>query len=43
MEYKQGLVEWDVYRIQRNITTSIDKKSQPTYFSERCEGGAKNQ
>ena len=40
---KKGLVEWDVYRIQRNITTSIYKKSQATYFSERCEGGAKNQ
>ena len=42
-KYKKGLVEWDVYRIQRNITTSIYKKSQATYFSERCEGGAKNQ
>ena len=40
---QKGLVEWDVYRIQRNITTSIYKKSQATYFSERCEGGAKNQ
>ena len=42
-KYKKGLVEWDVYRMQRNITTSICKKSQATYFSERCEGGAKNQ
>ena len=42
-KYKKGLVEWDVYRMQRNITTSIYKKSQATYFSERCEGGAKNQ
>ena len=41
-KYKKGPVEWDVYRIQRNITTSIYKKSQATYFSERCEGGAKN-
>ena len=29
--------------MQPNITTSIYKKSQATYFSERCEGGAKNQ
>ena len=42
-KYKKGLVEWDVYRIQRNITTSIYKKSQATYFSKRCDGGAKNQ
>ena len=42
-KYKMGLVEWDVYRIQQNITISIDKKSQATYFSELCEGGAKNQ
>ena len=41
-KYKKGLVEWDVYRMQRNITTSIYKKSQATYFSERCDGGAKN-
>ena len=41
-KYKKGLLEWDVYRIQWNITTSIYKKSQATYFSERCEGGAKN-
>ena len=40
-KYKKGLVEWDVYRMQRNITTSIYKKSQATYFSERCDGGAK--
>ena len=42
-KYKKGLVEWDVYMIQRNISTSIYKKYQATYFSERCEGGAKNQ
>ena len=42
-KYKKGLVKWDVYRMQRNITTSIYKKSQATYFSERCDGGAKNQ
>ena len=41
-KYKKGLVEWDVSRMQRNITTSIYKKSQTTYFSERCEGGEKN-
>ena len=41
--YKKGLVGWDVYRMQRNITTFIYKKSQATYFSERCAGGAKNQ
>ena len=35
-------MESDVYRIQRNITPSIYKKSQATYFSERCERGAKN-
>ena len=29
--------------MQRNITTFIYKKSQATYFSERCDGGAKNQ
>ena len=33
---------WDVYRIQRNITTSIYKKSKATFFTERCEGGVKN-
>ena len=42
-KYKKGLVGWDVYRMQRNITTSIYKKSQATYFSERCAGGVKNQ
>ena len=42
-KYKKGLVKWDVYRMQRNITTSIYKKSQATYFSECCDGGAKNQ
>ena len=36
-------MEWDVYRIQRNITITIYKKSQATYFSDRCEGGIKNQ
>ena len=41
-KYRKGLVEWDVYKMQRNITTSIYKKSQATYFSERCDGGAKN-
>ena len=42
-KYKKGLVGWDAYRMQRNITTSIYKKSQATYFSERCAGGVKNQ
>ena len=42
-KYKKGLMEWHVYRIQRNVTTSIYKKSRATYFSERCEGGGKNQ
>ena len=37
-KYKKGLVEWDVYRMPRNITTSIYKKYQSIYFS----GGAKN-
>ena len=41
-KYRKGLLEWDVYKMQRNITTSIYKKSQTTYFSERCDGGAKN-
>ena len=40
-KYKKGLVGWDEYRMQRNITTSIYKKWQATYFSERCAGGAK--
>ena len=42
-KYKKGVVEWDIYRMQRNFTPSIYKKSQATYCSERCEGGAKNQ
>ena len=32
-----------MYRIQRDITTSIYKTYKDTYFSERCEGGVKNQ
>ena len=42
-KYKKGLVGWDTYRMQRNITTSIYKKSQATYFSEHRAGGVKNQ
>ena len=36
------MVEWDVYRMLWSITTSIYKKYQAIYFSERCDGGAKN-
>ena len=40
--YKKGLVEYDVYRMQWNIMTPIHKKSQATYFNERCAGCVKN-
>ena len=42
-KYKKGLATWRSYKSQRNLTTSIYKKSKSNYFRERCEGGNKNQ
>ena len=42
-KYKKGLVGWDAYRRQRNLTPAIYKRSKQTYFPERCEGCVKNQ
>ena len=42
-KYRKGLVGWEAYRRQRNLTTAIYKRSKLTYFQERCEGGVKNQ
>ena len=42
-KYTHGLVAWDVYWVQLNITTSIYMKSQVTYFSEYCAGSVQNQ
>ena len=41
--YRKGKVKCDDYRKQRNLTTSIDKQSELTYFRERCDGGPRNQ
>ena len=42
-KYKKGLATWRSYKSQRNLTTSVYKKSKSNYFRERCEGGNKNQ
>ena len=35
--------DWEKYRIQRNITTQIRRKSIKQYFTERCAGGPRNE
>ena len=42
-KYRRGLVTWETYRKQRNLTTAMYKRSKLTYFRERCEGGPRNQ
>ena len=42
-KYRMGLVGWEAYRRQQNLTAAIHKRSKLAYFWERCEGGVKNQ
>jgi hypothetical protein len=35
--------DWERYRIQRNITTKLRRKSIKQYFEERCNGGPRNE